>query len=367
MAFEKNIKTDKSKYRGFLALFLDTAALLAAGVVALVVIVDPFFQYHKPLPGFPYIIDNQLSQNPGLAVNTEYNAISVGSSVTVNMRISDFKDSFGLDAVKLPYNGAYPKDISNALTLADSSGNGLKAVFWGVDTTSLSAYPDEIKYPLPEYLYDRNPFNDVFYIFNKDVLLDYIIKPFINRSSATDPNEYYCTYQDFTFGPERVLDGFEKKDKVVGANEDYIKESIERIGTNFDLYFDGFFKDHPDTEFYIYFPPRSIYYWYDYRQEGSLKLLSDEEKYFIGGLLEYDNVNVYYFEDDLDIITNFDNYFDRVHFGAETSAEILRRMAEGESRLTKESYEKTVEDFWKLIEEYDYDVYFDRSENTQVD
>ena len=48
---------------GFLGIFL--AGL--AGCMALVIWVDPFFQYHKPLAWFPYLVDNQVNQNPGLA------------------------------------------------------------------------------------------------------------------------------------------------------------------------------------------------------------------------------------------------------------------------------------------------------------
>ena len=35
-------------------------------VAGLVIAVDPFFKYHEPLPFLNYIIDNQLSQNPGM-------------------------------------------------------------------------------------------------------------------------------------------------------------------------------------------------------------------------------------------------------------------------------------------------------------
>ncbi len=41
-------------------------AVLAALILeaAIVVYVDPFFQYHAPLEDFPYLVDNQINQNP---------------------------------------------------------------------------------------------------------------------------------------------------------------------------------------------------------------------------------------------------------------------------------------------------------------
>ena len=53
--------------------------VLGLGAVAfLVFAVDPFFQYHKPLAGFPYIVDHQVNMNPGLAKNMDYDSILLG-------------------------------------------------------------------------------------------------------------------------------------------------------------------------------------------------------------------------------------------------------------------------------------------------
>ena len=84
---------------------------------ALVVYVDPFFHYHAPVAGFPYIVDNQLSQNPGMAKNMIYDGCIIGSSMTVNFDTDDFKEIMGTDTVKLSYSGAYPKDDYNILSI----------------------------------------------------------------------------------------------------------------------------------------------------------------------------------------------------------------------------------------------------------
>ena len=79
------------------------ALLLCASLVAYV---DPFFHYHTPVGGFPYVVDNQLSQNPGMARNMDYNGCIIGSSMTVNFDTDDFKELLGYDTVKLSYSGA---------------------------------------------------------------------------------------------------------------------------------------------------------------------------------------------------------------------------------------------------------------------
>ena len=63
--------------------FALTAGFLFAVCILLTVVVDPFFHYHRPLPGFPYVVDNQLSQNPGMARNFAYDSFLTGSSMTL--------------------------------------------------------------------------------------------------------------------------------------------------------------------------------------------------------------------------------------------------------------------------------------------
>ena len=60
-------ENNMNQYKKWLLFFLAalTTALLA--ITILVLTVDPFFQYHATLPGYPYKVDNQLSQNPGMA------------------------------------------------------------------------------------------------------------------------------------------------------------------------------------------------------------------------------------------------------------------------------------------------------------
>ena len=67
---------------------------------ALVVWVDPFFQYHAPLDDFPYLVDNQLTQNPGMAKHMDYDSVILGSSMTVNFNTHWFEELMGLRAIK---------------------------------------------------------------------------------------------------------------------------------------------------------------------------------------------------------------------------------------------------------------------------
>ena len=104
---------------GFLGLVVAIGLLMAA----LVVYVDPFFHYHRPVSGFPYLGDNQLSQNPGMAAHMEYDSVILGSSMTVNFQTTWFQEMMGLNTIKLSYSGAFPKDQANIMEIIFQSDN----------------------------------------------------------------------------------------------------------------------------------------------------------------------------------------------------------------------------------------------------
>ena len=179
-------------------------------ITALVVIVDPFFQYHKPIKGFPYVVDNQLSQNPGMAKHLEYDSVMLGSSMTVNFDMSWFRELLNRNTIKLSYSGAYPKDQDNIMKLVFEANPNVEQIFMGIDVITYGADVKETKYPIPEYLYDTNVWNDIPYLWNKDVLLNYIIRPIMDPKDASNLDTIYeMWWTDEYFNEEYVLAGYE--------------------------------------------------------------------------------------------------------------------------------------------------------------
>ena len=67
--------TDKKFIKSF---FIRTGILLAA-VIAVVVIFDPFYQYHRPLPGLKAVLTDKEYQCIGTLRTFDYDALIVGS------------------------------------------------------------------------------------------------------------------------------------------------------------------------------------------------------------------------------------------------------------------------------------------------
>lgn len=68
-------------------------------------------------------------------------------------------------------------------------------------------------------------------------------------------------------------------------------------------------------------------------------------------MLAYDNVEIYFYQDDKETITNLDNYMDMIHFSKDINRQIYEKLARGEGQLTLENYEKRLDDMYALSEE----------------
>ena len=68
-------------------------------------------------------------------------------------------------------------------------------------------------------------------------------------------------------------------------------------------------------------------------------------------LLAYDNVEIYYFQNDTSIVTDLDNYMDVIHFSDVINHYIVDEMGKGNYRLTLENYEEEIAKMETLAEQ----------------
>lgn len=341
----------KSWLTGFL--ILSVTGFLAAA--ALVIYVDPFFQYHKPLPWFPYLVDNQVNQNPGLAKHMDYDAVLLGSSMTASFNTDWFEEALGVKTQKLSYNGSYPKDLANIMGLVFAAkGDQVRQVFIAADQATFSADTQETKFPITPYLYDENLLNDVQYLFNKDVLLNYILRPLADPKDKSDWSELYKPWwTDEYYNKTNVLMYYTPAEEQVQEKPaDYYMEAVERnLAENICPYIES----HPETEFVLFYPPYSILFWYDVVRERELEAVIGRLDYMTRRLLSYENVRIFNFLGKEEIVCNLNNYADFMHYHRDTCRYITDCFANGENELTPENYRESLEQVRKMAAEYDYE------------
>ena len=323
------------------------------GIIMLVIIIDPFFQYHKPLSWFPYIVDNQLSQNPGMARNMEYDSVILGSSMTVNFDTDWFRELQGLSTIKLNYNGAYPKDQANIMEQIFESDNEVKKIFLGIDIPAYTGGVEETKYPIPEYLYDQNKLNDIYYLLNKDVLLNYIFRAYVDAKDRTDLSEVYKTWwTDEYFNRDLVLRDYIPPKAVEQPQLPAIY--LEALDANLSNNICPYIEEHPDTEFVMFFTPYSILYWYGVNVENKVDATLAEFSYTMDRLLAYENVRVFLFSDQEWIITDLNLYADYCHYHTDINRYMAECFVTGECEVTLDNKEERMASLTKIAKEYNF-------------
>ena len=338
--------TDKKFIKSF---FIRMAILLAA-VIAVVIIFDPFYQYHKPLPGLKAVLTDKEYQCIGTLRTFDYDALIVGSSVCENYNNYWFDEGFDCTTIKAIRSYGATADLCYLLDNAYEQ-HDLKYVFYNIDPSSLSAStePTYVTTGCPMYLYDKNFFNDYSYLLNKDVLMEKL--PYmLAYSFIGDYNEgdSYNWAQWKYFGRDMAMGLYTRLPAVKSMQPETVNST--ELGGNISL-LTAQVEAHPETVFKFFFSPYSMLWWDNAYRSGERDAVIYNEKQAVEALLQYDNVEIYFYQDDREIITNLDNYMDIIHFSKEVNHYVYDKLAKGEERLTKDNYDERLDGMYELSRE----------------
>lgn len=329
--------TGKKALKNFI-LWVAAGLLLVAGIT---VLFDPFYQYHGPLPGMKEVLFERESQVIGSIRHFSYDSVLLGSSVVENCDSSYLDNAYGIKTLKVVKGSGSTADLMYYLGKAHEKQD-IKRVFYGLDLFALKM-PCEVtvvsQYS-PNYLYTETILDDGAYLFNKDVLLKKI--PLMLAYSFADKNtggHAYDWSEDKTFGPAKAMEAYEGP--YVQSEES--APDKETIAANIALITEEI-KSHPDTLYTVFFPPYSLLMWDDTCRQGELSeycYMLDEA---LRTLLSYDNVEIYYFQTDTDIVCNLNLYMDKVHYSPDINQYMLTCMAQGDEsyRVDKDNRQDVV-------------------------
>ncbi len=325
--------------------------------------VDPYFHYHKPdTKKYFYTLNNQRSQNNGITRHFDYNALISGTSMTENFKTSELDKIFGVHSIKVSYSGGPYKEINDNLIVAFANNPNLKTVVRCLDYERLSDDKDLLRKDLgkyPTYLYDNNPFNDVFYLFNKDVIFSRAYKMTTDarkkgfKPGITSFDKYSRWQERYKFGADYVLPKgvqYKPSKKAVHLSDKDRKKIYENITQNVTSLTDKY----PEATFYYFFSPYSAAWWLTSLNSGTVYKWLEAEQYAIELILEHKNIKLFSFNNCTDITTNLDNYREDTHYGEWINSFILRSMHDGKHLLTKENYKEYLAEEKKFYTTFDY-------------
>lgn len=357
----------KISSKKWLGLYLILQSVMLIAVAAVVVFIDPFFHYHKPINNvFYYPLDNSRSQNNGITRNFEYDALITGTSMIANFKTSEANKIFHVNAVKAPYLGCSYKEINDNIKVGIASNPNLKMIIRCLDMDMFYYDKDFLRdggapyWEYPAYLNNNNPFDDVKYIYNRDVVFSrcglMVRNAWQGGPTGITSFDEYQSWTPYKIGKlasaeQSVYNKPTERHHLSDEEKSIIKGNIEQNVTITAL-------ENPDIQFYYFFSPYSVAWWGNLYQEGNLIKQIETEQYIIEMILKCENIYLFSFNNFTEITTDLNNYEDIIHYTAWINSDILQYLHDGTGRLTKSNYKKYLEEEYNFYSQFEYNNMF---------
>lgn len=340
--------------------------LMLCGVC--VFVLDPYFHYRRPDNGLIYGIivndpDEERYVASGIIRNYDFDAVIAGTSMTECFRTSQFDRLFDVQSVKLSVSGGQFSEINAICRQALNRHPDMKILLRSLDLDRIDIDEDAVGYDISlDYLYNDNPIDDLNYVLNKDALLRgcglNVIMATLKHREAFNFDDYANWSDSAEYGREVVLAGYARPNRggeIIALDS----EDADRIRLNIEQNVTSLAKEYPNTRFIYFMTPYSICYWDSLKQSGRLQKAIQEQEEVIELLLPCENIELYSFCDDFELVCDLGNYKnDGMHYSGEVNKRILEWIAKGEHRLTQDNYQAYIKSIATFYENYDYDSLF---------
>ena len=354
----------------WLILYLVFLLLFIIGIIGIVAYIDPFMHYHMPLSSqFNYPLDNQRSQNDGIVKYFDYDAVVTGTSMTENFMKTEVDSLFQVNCVKVPFMGATYKEINDNLIVSLGTHPNVKMVIRGLDMNAFFDHEDDMydsPRHYPTYLYNDNPFDDVNYLLNRDVLYVRIWNILSNRLKGATPgvtsfDRYSYWSSEYTYGRDTVfLNETEKRNQFENPVQTMVlsEEEKEIISCNIEKNVTSLADAYPEVEFYYFITPYCAVWWGEKYEDGMLEKQIAAEKMIIEQILPHSNIRLFSWNDIFELTTDLNHYKDPIHYGDWVNSWMLGQMKSDIGRLTSENYLEYLDREYRFYHTFDYNSLF---------
>lgn len=332
---------NKKKALKWLEIFVVTVMLLPALITFLF---DPFYQYHMPFFNLKASLHDRDNQVVGTIRTFDYDSVLLGSSVAENFDSTFLDNRYHCKTLKVIRASGSVADLLYYMDMAHEEQD-IKNVFWCMDIFAITASTEVTLYDesIPRYLHTKTIFDDITYLYNKDILFKEIPLSIANSfmDRGTDGNAYNWA-EDKTFSIEQAMKAYQKPENALPAAS-VSEETRTLIEKNTSLVIEEI-TSHPETEYTVIFPPYSLLWW----DCGYTNGLADE--YFLvletllPKLLECENVTVYYFQSEKEIVCDLNYYMDMIHYSPAINQHMLNCIANEDNQVTNENLDDVLTD-----------------------
>lgn len=344
---------EKQYQRWICALLMTILAVLAAAG-GFVWMADPCLLRRIPESG-EAVFFNERYQNAGLLRHAEADTVVLGTSMVKNYRPSQVEAVFGGKAVKLAVPDGYMSEFDATLS-AVFRAHPPKRVIFSLDANILNRDESGLTGALPDYLYNANPLDDIKYLLNKDTLYYSVYTLLADQEKREPLDDAFLWNTGIWWNHMTALENYPRPEVV---DETLPADAFAANAAANTSVITGWLEAHPDTEFDILLSPYSLLYWDKVLRTGQIDAVFASVSLACKTLLEYDNVRLYGFLMDPEIVTNLDNYSDYVHCSEAVDNRILEKIQAGECRLSRENVDETLANWRTFVVNYNYDQFWD--------
>lgn len=327
-------------------------------VIALIISYDPLHLFHKSwFSKDSRLHGNMRLQAAGIINNYEFDSMIVGTSMLKGTSSHYVSKKLGGNFVNLSADGSnlYERNLIMRHALRSKK---IKQIIYSFDT-GLDANLKKNNRTLPldkfNYLYDANPFNDLYAYWNSKFLT--CVLTFSTSSQCIGDNRGLKRPQKwfkFIHGRNKKISGIDEWVKETGRgrnvysriqreqNRPYKKKQYkEALALSYEIIDTQLLKTIKENEhvsFHIVFPPYSRLQYSLWAKYNPLKytLYKKTIKYLVEASQLHDNMYVYLL-DDLDYLDNMKNYRDMRHYNTEMNNKIVDYIYEKKYIATKET------------------------------
>ena len=295
--------------------------------------IDPLQFYRVADWYMPRFYPQERYQNPAIARTHEYDMVIVGTSMSENISLDKLKKQYGVNAIRQTFAGSSVYEQRMGLEVAIGTGQ-VKKVIWELNFTSFGGEidkPKDSKMIFPEYLYNKNPLDDVKYLLDP-VQMGRAWQIYRNplpysESVVNYEHEILNKWENwFQYGEEYVLADFAE---MRAKGELDVTEKIskrfawEKIYDNLQVNIFDIVGKNPNIEFTFYLAPFSVLEHVAYKMQG----IFDEEMKFRAvcfyQLSRLANTKLFDFQGDKEVVENLNYYKDKMHYNRAITNNIL--------------------------------------------
>ena len=362
-------------YRKKFTITLSTLLIPIFLIIVGMVIIDPYFCYHKPIAGIPYTLEEDAYINAGILKNFDYDSVIIGSSLAALMEPSIVDEKLGANTVKTTISGASTKNGAFLMEYA-LNNKEICNIIYSLDYNALLGDKSQLDRELPQYLYDKNPFNDLQYILNKDIWIDGVFTLFDkNRKTPliTNFDEAYGFDKYVQFSRASVIsnmpegffsDNMDASFTEYSCADDYI-DAISTIEPEFSVIDNissnivPIIENNTNVQFYIYMAPMPVLAWYSRiaeKGEAGINQVCANLYYVFNELSKYDNCHLGFFYSE-DITYDMYRFCDLIHWDRNVGRSIINSLVDGKDIVKPDCTADKVYEFYEHIRKTDFSVY----------